>query len=69
MREFYRAREPEQTLLPVDLNRLVLQVLDLTRARWSNMAQARGAVHRAAPGSSPPGCPRSSVSRASYAMP
>ena len=44
MREFYRAREPEQTLLPVDLNKLVLQVLDLTRARWSDMAQARGAV-------------------------
>jgi len=44
MREFYRAREPEQTLAPVDLNRLVLQVLDLTRARWSDMAQGRGVV-------------------------
>jgi signal transduction histidine kinase/CHASE3 domain sensor protein len=44
MREFYRAREPEQTLLPVDLNSLVLQVLDLTRARWSDMAQGRGVV-------------------------
>ena len=44
MREFYRSREPEQTLLPVDLNRLVSQVLDLTRARWSDMAQGRGAV-------------------------
>ena len=44
MREFYRAREPQETLLPVDLNRLVLQVVDLTRARWSDMAQQRGAA-------------------------
>jgi PAS domain S-box-containing protein len=44
MREFYRSREPEQALLPVDLNRLVRQVLDLTKARWSDMAQQRGAV-------------------------
>ena len=44
MREFYRARTPEQTLHPVDLNNLVLQVLDLTRARWSDMAQGRGVV-------------------------
>jgi signal transduction histidine kinase/ActR/RegA family two-component response regulator len=42
MREFYRAREPQQALLPVDLNRLVPQVVDLTRARWSDMAQQRG---------------------------
>jgi len=42
MREFYRAREPQQALLPVDLNALVLQVLDLTRARWSDMTQRRG---------------------------
>ena len=44
MREFSRAREPHQKLLPVDLNRLVLQVLDLTRARWSDMAQQRGII-------------------------
>jgi nitrogen-specific signal transduction histidine kinase/CheY-like chemotaxis protein len=44
MREFYRQREPQLTLLPVDLNTLVQQVVDLTRARWSNMAQQRGAV-------------------------
>ena len=42
MREFYRTREPQQALLPVDLNRLVPQVVDLTRARWSDMAQQRG---------------------------
>jgi PAS domain S-box-containing protein len=44
MREFYRSREPQQALAPVDLNRLVLQVVDLTRARWSDMAQQRGAA-------------------------
>jgi len=42
MREFYRQREPQMTLLPVDMNRLVQQVVDLTRARWSDMAQQRG---------------------------
>jgi signal transduction histidine kinase/CHASE3 domain sensor protein/ActR/RegA family two-component response regulator len=42
MREFYRVREPQQTLLPVDLNQIVPQVLELTRARWSDMAQQRG---------------------------
>jgi signal transduction histidine kinase/CHASE3 domain sensor protein/ActR/RegA family two-component response regulator len=42
MREFYRAREPQQALLAVDLNRLVGQVLELTRARWGDMAQQRG---------------------------
>jgi signal transduction histidine kinase/CHASE3 domain sensor protein/ActR/RegA family two-component response regulator len=42
MREFYRPREPQQALEPVDLNRLVPQVVDLTRARWSDMAQQRG---------------------------
>jgi PAS domain S-box-containing protein len=44
MREFYRQREPQMTLLPVDMNSLVQQVLDLTRARWSDMAQQRGIV-------------------------
>ena len=44
MREFYRLREPELMLVPVDLNRLTQQVVDLTRARWSDMPQQRGAV-------------------------
>ncbi len=44
MREFYRLREPELMLAPVDLNRLIPQVVDLTRARWSDMPQQRGAV-------------------------
>ncbi len=42
MREFYRQREPQMTLLPVDLNRVVQHVVELTRARWSDMAQRRG---------------------------
>jgi PAS domain S-box-containing protein len=44
MREFYRQREPQMTLAPVDVNRLVEQVVDLTRARWSDMAHRRGIV-------------------------
>jgi PAS domain S-box-containing protein len=42
MGEFYRAREPQLSLIPVDLNKIVNQVLDLTRARWSDMVQQRG---------------------------
>jgi PAS domain S-box-containing protein len=42
MREFYRQREPQLMLLPVDMNALVRQTVDLTRARWSDMAQRRG---------------------------
>ena len=44
MREFYRQREPQLTTEPVNLNELVTQVLDLTRARWSDMAMQRGVV-------------------------
>jgi CheY-like chemotaxis protein/anti-sigma regulatory factor (Ser/Thr protein kinase) len=42
MGEFYRTREPQIALVPVELNRVVQQVVDLTRARWSDMAQQRG---------------------------
>jgi signal transduction histidine kinase/ActR/RegA family two-component response regulator len=44
MAEFYRQREPEQPLRAVELNMLVAQVLELTRARWSDMPQERGSV-------------------------
>jgi len=44
MREFYRPREPQLALAAVHLNRLVQQVIDLTRARWSDMPQQRGSV-------------------------
>jgi signal transduction histidine kinase/ActR/RegA family two-component response regulator len=42
MREFYRLPETQSVLLPVNLNELVQQVLDLTRARWSDMPQREG---------------------------
>jgi PAS domain S-box-containing protein len=44
MREFYRKRESASSLTPVQLNQLVPQVVDLTRARWSDMPQQRGIV-------------------------
>jgi signal transduction histidine kinase/ActR/RegA family two-component response regulator len=44
MREFYREREPQLELMAVDLNALVRQVLELTRARWSDMPLQRGVV-------------------------
>ena len=44
MREFYRQHEPQLLLAPVRLNNLVQQVVDLTRARWSDIPQQRGAV-------------------------
>jgi PAS domain S-box-containing protein len=42
MREFYRPREAQLALQPVDMNRLVQQVVELTRARWGDMAHRRG---------------------------
>jgi signal transduction histidine kinase/ActR/RegA family two-component response regulator/HAMP domain-containing protein len=44
MREFYRPREAQLALAKVDLNRLVHQVLELTRARWRDVPQAGGAM-------------------------
>jgi PAS domain S-box-containing protein len=44
MTEFYRQRELELTLSPVQINDLVQQVADLTRARWSDMPQRQGVV-------------------------
>src|SRR6202046_3693516 len=44
MREFYRQQEPELVLTPVDISALVHQVVDLARARWSDMPQQRGIV-------------------------
>ena len=44
MREFYRQREPQLALSPINANLVVRQVLDLTRARWSDMPQQRGIV-------------------------
>jgi signal transduction histidine kinase/PAS domain-containing protein len=42
MREFYRDREPRATHAPLQLNELVTQVVELTRARWNTIPQQRG---------------------------
>jgi CheY-like chemotaxis protein len=44
MREFYSRRESQLRLAPVDANRSVQQVADLTRARWRDLPQQRGIV-------------------------
>jgi signal transduction histidine kinase/ActR/RegA family two-component response regulator len=44
MREFYRPQQPELSLLRIDLNHIVDQVLDLTRVRWRDIPQEYGAV-------------------------
>jgi len=44
MRESYREREPQLALAAVSLNALVQQVVNLTRARWSDIPQQRGIV-------------------------
>lgn len=44
MREFYRQREPEAAQLPIQVNQVVQQAIELTRARWSDMPQERGIV-------------------------
>lgn len=46
LKEFHRVREPESELSPVQLNRAVQQVIDLTRARWHDIPQQRGSVIR-----------------------
>src|SRR5438309_485173 len=44
MREFYRPRETEMVLSRVACNRVLEQVINLTRARWSDLPQQRGVV-------------------------
>jgi len=44
MKEFYRERDSQLTLERVQLNRAVQQVVELTRPRWSDLPQARGAM-------------------------
>ncbi len=44
MREFYRPRESDLSLTRVRLNRLVEQVVELTRARWSDVPLQKGIV-------------------------
>jgi signal transduction histidine kinase/DNA-binding response OmpR family regulator len=42
MLDFYRKREEHQPLLPVKLNQLSQQVIELTRPRWRDISQRRG---------------------------
>ena len=42
MREFYRPRDAQAQLAEIEINSLVRQVVDLTRARWSDQPQRRG---------------------------
>jgi len=44
MREFYRPRETEMVLSRVACNQAIEQVVNLTRARWSDQPQQRGVV-------------------------
>jgi signal transduction histidine kinase len=44
LRAFHRRREPSLTTTVVRMNALVEQVVSLTRARWSDIPQQRGAV-------------------------
>ncbi|HEV8441923.1 MAG TPA: PAS domain S-box protein [Steroidobacteraceae bacterium] len=44
MRAFYMPRGLERTLAPMDVQQILVQVIDLTRARWTNMPQERGVV-------------------------
>lgn len=42
LREFYRHREAGEVFLPVDVRRLVSQVISLTQPRWRDQALANG---------------------------
>lgn len=42
LRAFYRSREPQEELEPVDLNKIARQVVDLTHPRWYDMAISEG---------------------------
>jgi signal transduction histidine kinase/ActR/RegA family two-component response regulator len=46
MRDFYRERQPQFAPEPVQLSRVIQQVVDLTRPRWQDMPQERGIVIR-----------------------
>jgi signal transduction histidine kinase/CheY-like chemotaxis protein len=44
MREFYREREGQEQLHPVELNRIAAQAVELTRPKWKNIQQRIGSV-------------------------
>ncbi|PJB64960.1 MAG: hypothetical protein CO095_14475 [Armatimonadetes bacterium CG_4_9_14_3_um_filter_58_7] len=43
LREFYRKKEEGEVFLPVDLNQLVEQAVDLTQPKWRDQSLANGA--------------------------
>jgi signal transduction histidine kinase/FixJ family two-component response regulator/HAMP domain-containing protein len=42
LREFYRTRESNESLQPINLNILVEQVVEMTRPRWRDIPQSNG---------------------------
>ena len=46
LREFYRSREENEILLPIKLNELVEQAINLTQPRWKDQALASGITIR-----------------------
>lgn len=42
LREFYRLRDPEESLQLLNLNRVAEQALNMTRPRWRDIPQSRG---------------------------
>lgn len=42
MREFYRQRDKQEILFPLNLNQLTEEVIDMTRPRWRDIPQGRG---------------------------
>jgi signal transduction histidine kinase/ActR/RegA family two-component response regulator len=44
MKEFYRQRETPADFAPVEINELIEQVVNLSRARWNDIPQQRGVV-------------------------
>jgi signal transduction histidine kinase/ActR/RegA family two-component response regulator len=44
LREFYRRREEQEALHELNLNTLTEQVVDMTRPRWRDIPQSRGAT-------------------------
>jgi signal transduction histidine kinase/ActR/RegA family two-component response regulator len=44
IKEFYRGRDANAVHVPIDIRQVLEQVVELTRARWSDMPQQRGFV-------------------------
>jgi len=44
LKEFYRLRDEHEALMPLKLNQIVEQVVDMTRPRWRDLPQRRGVM-------------------------